>query len=235
VRERCTIRSRTLFAGSCAGNTCSARMDTPLSNLLRRRRTAKLLGDPAAPLPVRDLGDLPLDILAVASWAPFHHALPGHAPEPWRVHMVGASSCRILAGEMMGQSEAGKIPGMLSTADVLYFVTWKPSGMFSRGRKPSFEGNLVNMEHVAAVSAYIQNLLLLGTEAGFDTYWSSGGLLAERAAYERLGVPDDELLLGAVFLFPMESQSAQRVTGKHREKRTGWEQWTRVVDLGPVS
>lgn len=210
-------------------------MDTPLSDLLRRRRTAKLLGDPAAPLPVRDLGDLPAEILSAAAWAPFHHALSGDVPEPWRVHMVDASSCRILAGEMAGQAEAGKIPGMLSTADVLYFVTWKPAGEFSRGRKPSFEGNLVNMEHVAAVSSFIQNLLLLGTEAGLDTYWSSGGLLAEPAWYERLGIPGDELLLGAVFLFPVESSAAQRVTGKHREKRTGWEQWTRVVDLGPVS
>lgn len=210
-------------------------METPLEALLFRRRTAKVLGDPAAPMPVREPG-IPVErLLAAAGTAPFHHVSGPDVPEPWRVHILDGSGCRTLANQMVAHPEAGKIPAMLASADQLAYITWRPVGAFSRGRKPSFQGTFVNMEHVAATAAFIQNILLLATEEGVDSYWSSGGLLAEPEGYARLGVPDDELLLGAVFLFPGDAPPEHRVTGKHRDKRTSWHEWTRNVQIDDVS
>ena len=46
----------------------------------------------------------------------------------------------------------------------------------------------------------VQNLLLALTAKGMGNYWSSGGKLRERAAFNYLSIPQLERLLAAVFV-----------------------------------
>ncbi|MEQ9105649.1 MAG: nitroreductase family protein [Rhodothermales bacterium] len=204
-------------------------MKRPIDNIIRKRRTWKVIGSPTHPLPAEDSMPLVRDVLEVAAWAPYHHAIKGDVPQPWRVHVLDATACRTLAADLAKDPEAGKYPGMLATASALLMVNWLPEGSFKHGRKPSFKGTLVNMEHIAAVSAFIQNVLLAATDRGLETYWSSGGLLAERPWARKLGIPKDELLLGAVFLFPDDAPGG--VPGKHRDKLAPIDAWSRQVHL----
>lgn len=206
------------------------RMKRPIDKIIRRRRTWKVIGSPAHPLPADDAMPLVRDVLEVAAFAPYHHAIKGNVPQPWRVHVLDAAACRILATELATDPESGKYPGMLASASALLMVNWLPEGSFKHGRKPSFKGTFVNMEHIAAVSAFIQNVLLAATDRGLETYWSSGGLLAERRWAKKLGIPKDELLLGAVFLFPGDAPGG--VPGKHRDKHAPVDAWSREVHLG---
>lgn len=223
---------------------------------IQNRKTIKVLAD--KDLPCSDLGEVLHQLLALAGMAPFHRACdPAHREpeeaqqrgiEPWRFHVLEADSCRILGGELAGE-QAGKIPSMLAAADAMILATWLPNPptapsstvpamaeaetRFSAFSESSiFEPTLANMEHIAAASAAIQNLLLAATARGIANYWSSGGVLRSPAVFKRLGIPSQQILLGALFLFPSDIHDAQAVGSKLRPHRTPAKHWSRTVKLG---
>ena len=188
------------------------------------------------------------ELLSLAGMAPFHRAceethrqkLPGI--EPWRFYVLDASHCRALKVHLPTEN-AGKIPAMLAAANALVLATWLPNApsthlqeLLARSSdlKQSwiFEPTLANMEHIAAASAAIQNLLLAATARGIANYWSSGGVLRSASIFERLGIPATEILLGAVFLFPSHPPDAEVVTSKLRSHRTPSQCWSRCVKFG---
>ena len=88
------------------------------------------------------------------------------------------------------------------------------------------------MEHVAAAGAMVQSLLVGATALGWRSYWSSGGVLRGAPVTGWLGVPEEELSLGAVFLFPAEGGREVR-PGKWRDARgdvAAWARWVTPVD-----
>ena len=86
-----------------------------------------------------------------------------------------------------------------------------------------------NVEHIAAASAAVQNLLLAATARGWESYWSSGGVLREPAVFERLGMDARELPLGSIFLSPDVAHGAIRIDGGLRDERGEVEGWVRWV------
>jgi len=108
-------------------------------------------------------------------------------------------------------------------------VTWLPEPENSSSEVEAERRALKNEEHVAATAAAIQNLLLAATARNIDSYWSSGGALREKACFEVCKIPEQERLLGAVFLAPeMPGREGVR-PGKLREKRGTPEQWMTSV------
>ena len=217
-----------------------------LSAVLRGRATAKVLGDPEAPSPARGPERAAIDrLLADAGTAPFHYARaerergPLPSPVPWRACKLDAAACRALLGRIRAEGlEAGIVADMLAVAEALVLVTWRPVGGRRAEDDPSgaFDGTLVNMEHAAAGGAMIQSLLLTATAAGHRTYWSSGGVLRGPPVTGWLSVPEEELLLGAVFLFPSEGGREAR-PGKWRDARGGvadWSAWAEVAAPRPT-
>ena len=208
------------------------------------RRTIKLKADENNPLPINSSETFKKDVeelIELAGKAPFHYTcnefyqneneLTGK--EPWRFHTLDSKSCRNLleilkAGKVVKSSEG--IRQMLAAADALVLVTWLPERPASQSKK--FYPNVKNMEHIAATGAAIQNLLLAATEKGITNYWSSGGILRRPQVFEMLGIPTQEILLGAVFLFPdPEKAKAEIITGKNRELRSGKEKWMEWVEV----
>ncbi len=204
---------------------------------IRNRCTEKVLSD--TDLPTENHVAIVNELLSLAGMAPFHRACEDHhriggltGIEPWRFYAMDAKDCRKLALRIPLEN-AGKIPAMLRAADALILATWLPNAGRHKamGDEPGFELTLANVEHLAAASAAIQNLLLAATARGISNYWSSGGVLRLPIVLEQLGISTNELVLGAIFLFPKEIGSAERVTSKLREHRQPKEKWSRWIQV----
>lgn len=210
---------------------------TSVDRVIRDRKTTKVLSaEDMSTDGVEGLSEL----LSLAGMAPFHRACDdihrkgtNSGIEPWRFHVLESPSCRKLKPRLNSEL-AGKIPMMLAAADALVLATWlpnPPSPQFSVSESHAFEPTLGNMEHIAAASAAIQNLLVAATARGIDNYWSSGGVLRSKEVFGTLGISVNEILLGALFLFPSEIGAAERVPSKLRSKRTQPNCWSRTVEL----
>ncbi len=206
-------------------------MTTPLDTLtaIRRRRTVKVLSETPLPPTPADT-DFIETLLQSAYWAPQHYPcfarhqqhLP--SPLPWRFYVLDSQTCRDLAKKLTAaEIKIGKINAMLNSADYLIQATWCPLPM-AETAAPNiiFDGNAVNMEHIAATGAAVQNLLLSATALGHENYWSSGGPLREAFAFKLMGIPAAEILLGALFIFPAEDSTpaaVQYLPSKRRDQR----------------
>lgn len=199
--------------------------------------------DPDNPLPVTkgsEFKDVIQELVKLAGMAPFHYESPEKqrsekltGKEPWRLHALDSSACRTLLGyfkEDKPMKASDGIKQMLAAADALILTTWLPEPSRRPGRK--FHPNVKNMEHIAATGAAIQNLLLAATERKISNYWSSGGCLRKPKVLDFLGIPRQEVVLGAIFLFPdLESATIEKKPGKHRENRSDAGQWMDWVTL----
>jgi nitroreductase len=210
-------------------------MTMQVDDVIRTRKTEKVLA--THDLPTRDIRASIDEILGLAGLAPFHraceesHKTVGMAGiEPWRFHVLDSAACRHLHPRLPKEN-AGKIPAMLAAADALIMATWLPnSGQATpMGDEPGFALTLANVEHIAAASAAIQNLLLAATARSISNYWSSGGVLRLPEVFELLDIPTNQILLGAIFLFPSEIGDSELAVSKLRPLRTPREQWTRWV------
>lgn len=199
----------------------------PLDTLtsIRKRRTIKVLSE--KPLTTKPADKAFIEtLLESAYWAPFHY--PAHSDHraelsselPFRFYVLDSQTCRQLAEKLDDLDiEAGKLLGMLNTADYLIQATWTPQ---PHDGDTLFEPNLTNMEHLAAAGAGIQNLLLSATALGRENYWGSGGPLREAFAFELLNMPTEEILLGSLFIFPDEDDvryDADVKTSPRRDSR----------------
>lgn len=205
---------------------------------IRSRKTIKILASDG--LPIGDHRQVVNEILSLAGQAPFHraceerHRQPNslNGIEPWRFYALDADACRKLRTKIPLEN-AGKIPAMLAAADALIMSTWLPNAaeVPDMDGEPGFAATINNMEHIAAASAAIQNLLLAATARGVSNYWSSGGVLRSEQVFSQLGIPRSQILLGAIFLFPKEFGDAELATSKLREHRSSREAWSRWVSL----
>lgn len=210
--------------------------------LAQRRKTVKVLAEDS--LPCVDRREVVERIIVSAGWAPFHKICsPDHRGdaklsgiEPWRFHSLDAHACRKLRSRVIDRESAGKIPAMLASADAMIMATWLPNppaaGAIATRDNEGFEPTLGNVEHIAAASAAVQSLLLAATAAGFETYWSSGGILRSPEIFGLLDIPNEQRLLGAIFLFPGNLQASDRVSiaeSKLRSERRPASDWSRWV------
>lgn len=198
---------------------------------IQKRKTLKLRANPSDPLPIQKGDDFRIMIeklIQLAGKAPFHYeSHPSRrnemfsGAEPWRFYVLDGVNCRTLLDSLNRELPIKAPEGirqMLAAADALILTMWLPEP--SRKKTRTFYPNLKNMEHIAAAGAAIQNLLLAATSKGINAYWSSGGILRKPEILGYLDIPEEEILIGAVFLFPGEyPESVETKTGKNAAKR----------------
>lgn len=217
-----------------------------VDTVIQQRHTSKVIGNIHAPADVPEgFQTLVAEAVTVAGWAPFHK--PAHETHrqhglssivPWRFHVFDDQACRALLGVLKRLAEVGndprwlrgKVPAMLAAAGALVQATWLPDPAPEGEVADSlYVATLQNTEHIAAASAAIQNLLLAVTARGMPSYWSSGGVLREPKILDLCGIPRNQQLLGAVFLFPAATQDMTVLTGKLRNERGQVGDWARWV------
>lgn len=205
---------------------------------IRTRRTIKAISD--TPLPVTPADSEFIDtLLEAAYWAPYHYPCSAeHQSEaltsevPWRFYVLDSQTCRDLCVKLTATgADLGKLGQMLNTAEYLIVSTWLPQPHDSN---ELFEPSVVNMEHIAAASSAVQNLLLAATALGRENYWGSGGIIRQQSSFELLGIPTAEVLLGTLFIFPSEANAPESVkfrAGARRDKRGEIEASSRWITL----
>lgn len=211
---------------------------------MRIRMTEKILASPENPWPVPENLSVPVQtILEAGGSAPFHY--PAHKSHrdvdgsifPWHAYWLGPGSNRSLLQSLMARNvNGGKIFGLLAAAEVTILVTWKPTpDPLTRENPQLFSPTLENMEHIAAASASIQNMLLAATDRHIPNYWSSGGVLRNPDTFTALNIPHSQILLGALFFFPPKSQfpspPIDNIPGKLRSQRPENDIWCSQIAL----
>ena len=210
---------------------------------IKHRKTQKVLANnPWIPsLTDGERGRLIQELLTLAAAAPYHYESAGKyrtdltSGLPFRCYVADAARCRAAVDyATVEEVQAGKINQMLNAAEVLFIVTWLPDtfGEPVQGGEPiPFTGNLRNMEHLAATGAAIQNMLVGATALGYPNYWSSGGVLRFDPMRSHFNVPTEEIILGALFIFPKdaESRADEVLHGKLREKGKALDTWSKKV------
>lgn len=213
-----------------------------VDQVIQTRKSVKVIGD------VDAIPDIPEDFFAkvqeaikVAGWAPFHFtAHDSHldremdSPVPWRFYALDQKNCLHLIDSLIEHPELGltknaAILRMIAAYGALVLVTWLPEPENCTSDEGATRCAMKNEEHVAAAAAATQNLLLAATARNIDSYWSSGGVLREKACFEICKIPEQERFLGAVFLAPeMPDRDGVR-PGKWRNKRGTPNQWMTSV------
>lgn len=219
-----------------------------VQSTIEQRKTDKVLAnEPWKPtLDKEEQNELISQLLHLAAHAPYHYKSAERYKQddlnstlPFRAYTLDATTCRKLAEQLeTSQPPAGKILNMLWAAEALLIFTWLPDVF---GEQPSdrtmeplpFTGNLRNMEHIAATSAAITNVLLGATSAGFPNYWSSGGALRQEAARKILNISLDEIILGCLFVFPKDAleRGVDVKPGKLRNEGKALSSWSKTVEL----
>ena len=219
---------------------------------IKKRKTEKVLANTPWPIHKSDaeLKALATALLELAAMAPYHYPCAEYHTEnkaltsclPFRIYVVDTKNCRLVSEYISSKKIiAGKIQNMLDAADLLFMVTWLPEESETaskdlatmRAEQVPFEGSLKNMEHIAAASAAVQNLLVGATERKIPNYWSSGGVLRKKELRNLLDIPMDEILLGGIFMFPEDSadKEAEIKLGAHRENGKEINTWSRWTNL----
>ncbi len=185
-------------------------------------------------------------ILPVAGMAPFHRvAHKTHtqgalsSPVPWRFYVLEKPACCAVLRHIQTQAATqpdsawaraleSKVPKLLAGAGALVLVTWLPDPS-ENGGQPALSEN--NVEHIAAASAAVQNLLLAAEARGLYTYWATGGILKEAFMLAHLGIAPSERLLGAIYLAPQDMPHEALEGGALRDKRGDLNTWCRWLEL----
>jgi len=208
-----------------------------IDEVIQSRCTTKYLSD--QPLTGHLERSVIVDILGCAGWAPVHlTASMSHRENnelnsilPWRFYVLDANACNGLREILVSHGDHTKVPQMLAAASALIQVTWLPDPLTEHSGELLYAPTLENMEHIAAGAAAIQNMLLAATAREIPTYWSSGGALRGVEVFAWLDIPETEILLGSVFLFPQEVGDVEVVPGKLRDKRGNSDQWVRWINF----
>lgn len=202
------------------------------------RKTTKILS-PTPLLTSNFNAALINELLTAAHWAPFHKPCADNhrnggldAIMPWRFYILGSESCRKLNEKLKPLDKPlGKIEGLLNSADYLIQATWTPDTE-NASDDALFHGSLANMEHIAAASAAIQNILLTATAKGIANYWSSGGVLRDKFVFDTLGIDKAQILLASIFLFSTNNHpNCEQQYSKMRDKRSAISQYSKQVIL----
>lgn len=216
-----------------------------LDHVMQSRKTIKALGDKSDPPPIpEDFSERVHDAMCMAGWAPFHY--PAHASHrkggmnsavPWRFYSLTQADCLHLADYLIDQpslniDEKYNVIRMLSACGALVLVTWLPEPKnYSKKKVAADQWQHMNEEHLAAASAATQNLLLAAKAREIDTYWSSGGVLKSSECFQLCNIPEQERLLGAIFMLPELPESVKVLSGKLRNQRGLPKQWMKWVNL----
>ncbi|GGF66654.1 nitroreductase family protein [Wenyingzhuangia marina] len=209
-----------------------------IKNIIHNRRTLKVLNNEPKPITDSEISITDLEeIIACAGKAPFHYpanknAIDAHqlkSVAPWRFYILETKTCRDLAKYYNDNNiDGGKIVQMLNTATALIQATWIPEPLENN----EIQLNQKNIEHIAATSAAIQNILLVATEKNYETYWSSGGSLREDAFKKILNIPINEQLLGSIFIFNKNNiEDATQITGAWRDQQGDLKDFSSFVSI----
>jgi nitroreductase len=141
--------------------------------------------------------DLMKRILALADWAPTHART-----EPWRL-MVYTGEALVKLGKDHAQlywEHTAEDKRLEATRERLETNVKNASHVVIAAMKRGNNDKIPVIEEIAAASAAIQNILLGATAAGVASFWSTGGMTLKPEMKTFIGLGDEDVILGMLYL-----------------------------------
>ncbi len=167
--------------------------------IVTRRRTVKPAQMNGQIIPEQDLKD----IIATADWAPTHGRT-----EPWRFF--------VLTGENLKKFCEHHAELYWANTDEALRTETKRESLSKMGDKASHlvitvmrrtpDTKIIVEEEYAAVAAATENMLLGATAKGIASFWSTGGMTHHPAMKMYLGLTENDLVMGLIYLGYSEEQ-----------------------------
>ncbi len=158
-------------------------------------------------------------LLALADWAPTHGRT-----EPWRFIVYTGESlkkfCQQHADLYRAHTDADK------------FTTAKYKGIIENGetishlilvymkRQPAQKIPLI--EEIAAVAAAVEHILLGAEALGIATLWGTGGMTHHESMKKMLGLADDDLMIGLLYLGYSDEASVEGKRNIPLAEKVNW-------------
>ena len=186
-----------------------------LATIIRNRRSvswSKMNGQVIPDEKVKQL-------LALADWAPTHGRT-----EPWRFFVYRGEALK-----QFGKTHAdlywlhtAEDKRQEATFEKLLHNADKASHLLIAVMKRGENVKIPQLEEVAAASAAVQNVLLGATAMGISSFWSTGGMTHNPALKAHLGLSDDDIILGMVFLGYTDEPTKEGVRNKPIDEKVSW-------------
>ncbi len=162
-------------------------------------------------------------ILEAATYAPNHHEV-----EPWRF-IVLAGKAREDLGNLTAQLLREKLPETESEKSLAALAKERqkplraPVVIVAASLAPS-DPKITDIENVEAVSAAVQNMLLVAEEEGLAAIWRTGGPVYEPRVKAFFGLQPHEHIVGLVYLGYAAVPKPERQR-THFAEKTEWRGW----------
>lgn len=164
-----------------------------LRAVIRSRRSVKAAAMNGQQITEDDLQQ----VLELAHWAPTHGRT-----EPWHFFVYEGTALRQF-GQTHAQLYWDNTPEEKrneASRDKLITATEKASHLLVAVMKRGNNPKIPAVEEIAASCAAIQNILLGATALGIASFWNSGGMTHHPALKEHLGLADEDVVLGLIYL-----------------------------------
>lgn len=166
---------------------------TVLETVIRNRRSSK----PALMNGKKIDDKIVASLLELADWAPTH----GHT-EPWRFIVYGGNSVSSFGNDHAELYKSVTPEEKFTTATYEKLahngdtVSHVILAVMKRGNNPKIPAR----EEEAAVAAAIEHILLGASALGIAALWSTGGLTHHPAMKRYLGLTDEDVVMGLLYL-----------------------------------
>jgi nitroreductase len=159
------------------------------------------------------------DLLSLAHWAPTHGRT-----EPWHFLVYGGDALTQFGkahGEVYWNNTA-EDKRLEATREKLEHNVDKASHLVVAVMKRGANPKIPVLEEIAAASAAVQNVLLGAQAMGISSFWSTGGMTHNPALKAHLGLGEEDVVLGLIFLGYTDEPAKEGVRNSHVSEKVKW-------------
>lgn len=159
------------------------------------------------------------DLLSLAHWAPTHGRT-----EPWHF-LVYAGNALTQFGKAHADvywNNTAEDKRLEATREKLEHNVDMASHLIVSAMKRGGNPKIPLLEEIAAASAAVQNVLLGAQSLGIASFWSTGGMTHHPALKAHLGLGEDDLVLGLIFLGFTDEPAKEGVRNAPVSEKVKW-------------
>ena len=158
-------------------------------------------------------------LLELAHWAPTHGRT-----EPWQFFVYAGSALKQFGADhaALYWENTSEEKRMQATREKLEHNVDKASHLAVAAMKRGSNEKISGIEEIAAASAAIQNILLGAQALGIASFWSTGGMTHKKALKEFLGLGEDDIVLGLLFLGYSDEPAKAGIRNTPYEAKVKW-------------
>lgn len=158
-------------------------------------------------------------LLELAHWAPTHGRT-----EPWRFFVYGGEA-KTKFGKDHAQlywDNTAEDKRQEATMQKLEHNVDKASHLIIAVMERGANDKIPQIEEIAAASSAVQNMLLGATALGIASFWTTGGMTHKEALKQHLGLKNEDIVLGLIFLGYTDEPAKDGVRNSMPETRISW-------------